>query len=366
MSASTLPTVAADPSLTDEQEAAMAAIDDFMADPDCQQFVLHGLAGTGKTTLLAHVARQYNHTALCCLTGKAASVLRDKTGLSTTTIHSYFYELLEAKKDEHGRQRLTFAPRHTSDELTDDIVLVDECSMVPLSIGQQLRRTGAKVLAVGDPGQLPPVTEAGYFTDPDISLRTIHRQALDSPIIRQAMAVRQGRSYAADGDDFRLLRGAGEAELAWADVLLCWTNRTRHRLNATARRLAGHIAPHPEAGEPLLCLKNAPRYGVFNGGIYPAAAPYRPGDDAISVVVDGRPRKIPRATFAGIPPQFDTAVFDVTTEFDYGYCLTVHKAQGSEWPRVLLVDEYHAPQHRREWLYTGLTRAARSIVVVPA
>ena len=76
-----LPPLIADVSLTAEQEAAMSAIDEFMADRRRQLFTLHGLAGTGKTTLLAHIARQYRHDALCCLTGKAASVIREKTGL---------------------------------------------------------------------------------------------------------------------------------------------------------------------------------------------------------------------------------------------------------------------------------------------
>src|SRR4029077_16192314 len=113
------------------------------------------------------------------------------------------------------------------------------------------------------------------------------------------------------------------------------------------------------AGEPLLCLKNAARYGVWNGGIYPAAAPYQPGDDTISVIADGRPVTIPPAAFVGMAPGFDDFAFEATTEFDYGYCLTVRKAQGSEGSRVLLVDEYRAPEPGREWLYPGLTRAAR-------
>ena len=107
------------------------------------------------------------------------------------TIHGYFYELLKAEKDEFGRKRLTFAPRHSGGELTGDVVLVDECSMVPISIGEQLMRTGAKVIAVGDPAQLPPIKEIGFFRTPDALLTEIHRQAWESPIIRQAMAVRE-------------------------------------------------------------------------------------------------------------------------------------------------------------------------------
>jgi exodeoxyribonuclease-5 len=354
------------PVLTDEQEAVMAEIDTFMANRHRQSFTLFGLAGTGKTTLLAHVARQYRHDALCCLTGKAANVLRDKTDIEAGTIHGYFYKLLKAETGEDGRKQLTFAPRHYCGELSNDVVLVDECSMVPRSIGEQLMRTGAKVLAVGDPGQLPPVNEAPFFTHADAMLRQIHRQAWKSSIIRQTFAVRQGNPYRADGSDFQVVPHATEAMFTAADVVLCWTNPTRRRLNELCRRIAGHTAPWPEADEPLLCLKNAPRYGVWNGGIYRAAADFRPGDTKISLVVDGDVVTIPNVLFAGRKPGFANASKDPTTAFDFGYCVTVHKAQGSEWPRVLLIDEYNRTQHRTEWLYTGLTRAARSIVVVPA
>jgi exodeoxyribonuclease-5 len=352
------------PALTEEQAAVMVDIDAFMADPHRQLFTLFGLAGTGKTTLLAHVARQHRHDALCCPTGKAASVLRDKTGLATGTIHSYFYKLVKAETGEDGRRLLTFTPRHTRNELFSDVVLLDECSMVPRPIGEQLMRTGAKVLAVGDPGQLPPVKEPAFFTEPDALLRTIHRQAWESPIIRQAFAVRHGKVYRADGPDFQVVPRTAEALLAEADVVLCQKNATRSRLNQLCRRIAGHTAPWPEAGEPLLCLKNAPRYGVWNGGIYRAAVNFSPGDAEISVVVDGDIVTIPNVRFAGGEQGF--ASFEPTTAFDFGYCLTVHKAQGSEWPRVLLIDEHNSTQHRTEWLYTGLTRAARSIVVVPS
>jgi exodeoxyribonuclease-5 len=351
--------------LTDEQEAVMAAIDRFIGDPCRQLFTVHGLAGTGKTTLLGHVARQYDHDALCCPTGKAASVLRAKIGLNASTIHAYFYKLLRAGIDDGGRERLTFAPRHDGGALSGELVLVDECSMVPHWIGAQLIRTGAKVIAVGDPGQLPPVRGRRFFTEPDTELRKIHRQAWESPIIRQAMAVRYGKPYRSDGPDFQIARSITKAQLVDADVVLCWRNETCSKINGLCRRLAGHTSPCPEAGEPLLCLKNAPRYGIWNGGIYLAAANCRPGDTEISLVVDGEIITVPDVLFCG---QDSTGSFEAeaTTRFNFGYCLTVHKAQGSEWPRVLLIDDYHTSRHRREWLYTGLTRAAQSIVVVPA
>jgi exodeoxyribonuclease-5 len=222
------------------------------------------------------------------------------------------------------------------------------------------------VIAAGDPGQLPPVNEAPFFTTVDVTLRQIRRQAWESPIIRQAMEVRAGRPYRSDGADFQVIGDFGEAELRWADVVLCWKNATRRRLNSICRRLAGHQAPRPEAGEPLLCLRNAPAYGVFNGGVYTLAADFPPGERMIRLIVDGRIVAIPNVIFAGQRPGFDDFTNEAITELDYGYALTVHKAQGSEWRRVLLVDEYQRPDHRREWVYTGITRAARSILVVPS
>jgi exodeoxyribonuclease-5 len=364
--ASVLPRVAVDPVLSDEQEAAMAKIDAFMADADRQLLVLHGCAGTGKTTLAAHAVRQYPEVGLHALTGKAAAVLRERTGVDASTIHSYFYKLRRAWRDEHGRQHLDFRPRHLHGTLQGHVVLVDECSMVPRSVGEQLLRTGVKVIAVGDPGQLPPIDEPQFFNTPDITLRAIHRQAAGSPILRQAMQVRRGVRYRADGDGFRVVHRTNLGMLAQTDAVLCHTNKTRRKLNRLCHRLGGHPTPWPEAGEPLVCLRNAPAYGIWNGGIYPAGAPVRPGDDMVCVRVDGAVVTIPNAAFVGEPPPADVSPpRSASVEFDYGYALTVHKAQGSEWPRVLLIDEYHRAEHWPQWTYTAITRAACSIVVVP-
>src|SRR3954470_3613203 len=116
--------------LTDEQETAMSAIGAFVADPRRQVFNLHGLAGTGKTTVLRHVAAQHGHAVLCSLTGKAASVLRRRSGLQACTLHSFFYRLVKANMDGHGRNVLRFERQHAGGELDGDLVLLDESSMI--------------------------------------------------------------------------------------------------------------------------------------------------------------------------------------------------------------------------------------------
>jgi len=326
-------------------------------------FNLHGLAGTGKTTVLRHIAAQYKHAVLCSLTGKAASVLRRRSGLQACTLHSFFYRLIVANKDARGRDVLHFERQHGDGQLTADLVLLDESSMIGDEIGRDLLATGAKVIACGDPGQLPPVKGQQFFSQPDVTLTHIHRQALESPIIRQAHAVRRGGLYAADGPCFRVANDGTDDDLRNADTVLCWRNRTRDYMNAKCRRVRGLWPPTPQREEPVVCLKNAPQFGVFNGATYTLLKPFLQGDTAIVVDVDGEPVEIPRITFRGIPSALPDDT-EATTLFDFGYAMTVHKAQGSEWDSVVLVDEYRRTEQRQAWLYTGITRAAVRILVV--
>ncbi len=349
--------------LTDEQAKAASAIETFIADKRADYFVLHGLAGTGKTTVLSHVAREHPHAKLCTLTGKAASVLRRKTDLPAGTIHSTFYQLERKERDAKGRVHLNWRERHKESDLHGELLLLDECSMIDDRMAQDILRTGTKIVACGDPGQLPPVKGAQFFHTPDFTLREIHRQALDSPIIRQAHAVRRGGAYEPDGDAFRIVRQAEDDDVRQTGAILCWTNRTKDAANAYARRLHGFWQPFPQVGEPVMCLKNVAEFGVFNGAVYTLLAPFIEGDHRITLDVDGTETAIPNVIFKGVGsslPDTDEPV----TSFDFGYAMTVHKAQGSEWPSVILMDEYRREECRREWLYTGITRAADRILIV--
>ena len=351
--------------LSDEQETAFARVLDFLGDREkWNPFSLQGLAGTGKTTVLAEVARDVPNAILCTLTGKAASVLRRKTGLDACTIHSAFYKLDEVSKDRAGRQVLRFDTVHDRGELADKIVLVDESSMLNHEMARDIIRTGAKIVACGDPGQLAPVTGTRFFRDADFELQTIHRQALESPIIRQAHRVRNEKPYQDDGEAFRVLskRGHSEEEILMADVILCYTNATRYAANLFARKVRGFWQNEPQPGEPVMCLKNAPAFGIFNGAVYTLERTFLTGDTDIYLDVDGVSTKIPWVTFAGIKGNIPDHVERVS-EFDFGYAMTVHKAQGSEWPNVVLIDEYHRREERASWLYTAITRAAERITI---
>ena len=352
--------------LSEEQKAALQNLIQFYETSSGPYFVMHGLAGSGKTTVLSHMARRFPGSMLCTFTGKAASILRLKTGLDAMTIHSAFYKLKKEKISEDGKRELIFSEAHYKGELSHALLLLDECSMINEAMAQDLIRTGAKIIACGDPGQLPPVEGKQFFSKPNIALQTIHRQALESPIIRQAHAVRQGNPYESDGDAFRVARH-GELtanEKLDADIILCWTNATKRAINRHVRELRGfQFMPHPQAGEPVLCLRNAPDYGIFNGAIYTLREPFMEGDTSIVIEVEGQGVRVPNVNFEGIKTGLSPGVKAITW-FDFGYALTVHKAQGSEWGNVILIDEYRRKEERKEWLYTGITRAANKITII--
>ena len=351
------------PKLSDEQESAASQIRNFIhTGRPGSHFTMHGYAGSGKTTVLGTIARENPSAQLCTLAGKAADVLRRKTGAAADTIHSVFYDLTEITKRDDGKEDMWWRKRFDKDELYGRLVMCDEVSMVPEEMARDMLHTGCKIVAVGDPGQLPPVKGQAFFIKPNVTLQKIHRQALDSPIIRQAHRVRLGMGYQADTDDFLVVPKPSPDQVDQADVILCWRNVTRNACNGIMRRKRGFLKEHPQEGEPVLCLKNAPEDGVYNGGVYTLTRDFRDGDRTIFVQVQGREREIERVRFEGMRDALDYE--RENTKFTYGYALTVHKAQGSEWDNVLLMDEYSMDEHRKEWLYTAITRAAKRIVVV--
>ena len=285
--------------LTLEQERAAQAVHDFISGETSKQtLVLHGLAGSGKTTVLTAIANEYPDAKLCAFTGKAASVLRGKSASDACTVHSLFYKLVDKGTDEKtGKRILYFRRVHSEGAMRGRVVLLDECSMIDAKTANDLLQSGAKIVAVGDPGQLPPVHGATFFNQPDITLTQIHRQALESPIIRQAHAVRENGSYQPDGADFQTVHTASDEQMLLADTILCWRKVTRHRINARMRSLLDCNLPYPMKGEPVLCLKNSHRYGIFNGCVYELARNFEPDDDAIYLLMDGVEVEVPKCVF---------------------------------------------------------------------
>ena len=355
-----------------EQDNALLAVERWRKAGESQVFRLFGYAGAGKTTLARHIAENAGgNVAFAAFTGKAAHVMRQKGCVGASTIHALIYRPASAEEDGEP----SFTLRYDAPASEADLIIIDECSMVDEDLGRDLLSFGKPVLVLGDPAQLPPVKGGGFFTEgePDFMLTEIHRQAADNPIIRLSMAIRQGESFDEQSDECRLLskREITTEAIMEADQILVGANRTRKRYNDRLRELHGHTDPSPEAGEKLVCLRNNKKKGLLNGGIWSVDRRMSPRGARVRFVV--RPEEggkavnvsVPRGFFLDGPESVPWSQRKGADEFDYGYALTVHKAQGSQWDNIVLFDEsYMFREHGARWLYTGVTRAAKRLLLV--
>jgi exodeoxyribonuclease-5 len=364
------------PVFTPHQDAALTAASDWYksARGSASIFRLFGYAGTGKTTLAKHIAEGVDGKVLfAAFTGKAACVMRSKGCRSASTIHSLIY-----KARESGEETPSFDLWHEAPASKAKLIIIDECSMVDAELARDLMSFDVPLLVLGDPAQLPPIQGGGFFTDaqPNAMLTEVHRQAQDDPIVRLSMEIRAGNRLAAgEYGETQVVRRADldPKRVLGADQVLVGRNATRRAYNARLRERRGFAEALPMAGDKLVCLRNNRRKGLFNGGLWvvkekPKARRQiirmhlNPDEDLGTrmVKVSVRPE-----CFTGSIEQFEWPQRKPYDEFDFGYVLTVHKAQGSQWDDVVLFDESGAfPDNRDRWLYTGVTRAAKRLTVV--
>ncbi len=408
-----------------QQERGLKEVSRWLSDPGNRQlFRLFGYAGTGKTTLAKHLAADVHGDVLfAAFTGKAASVLAASGAPNAQTLHSLIYhpkersrERLDELKAELTRWQQMLAedraeglpddPRKTDNiqRVTGEIraeernakrpdfslnlesklanaslLVVDECSMVGEEMAQDILSFGCPVLVLGDPAQLPPVKGTGYFTDakPDIMLTEIHRQARDNPIIELATRVRNGEGLPQGqyGESAVISRATPELAMA-ANQVLVGKNATRTATNRRMRELLGFTgSPFPLEGEKVVCLRNDREVGLLNGTLHTVLTDseelggyvnlrIRPEDypDADPLLVPAHPEH-----FNGDPEQIGYWDRRSAQEFTFGYALTCHKAQGSQWGNVLIIDEsrvFRSRDVQQKWLYTAITRAAERVTVV--
>jgi exodeoxyribonuclease V len=367
------------PVFTPHQDAALKAVAKWLRSKPGrgrtpQVFRLFGYAGTGKTTLARHLAQGVDgRVSFAAFTGKAALVMRRKGCAGASTIHSLIYRPVDTNVEQPSFMLWDEAPVSKS-----KLIVIDECSMVDAELGRDLLSFGVPVLVLGDPAQLPPVLGAGFFTaaEPDAMLTEVHRQAENDPIVRLSMQVRAGSRLAPGhyGATEVVPRSGFDPQRALAtDQILVGRNVTRRAYNARMRERRGLAEPLPVAGDKLVCLRNNRRNGLLNGGLWVVKerAVSRSKIVTMRIVPDegdgGRIIKVsarPECFLGGLEEvEWNRRKF--FDEFDFGYVLTVHKAQGSQWDDVVLFDESFAfPDNRGRWLYTGITRAARRLTVV--
>lgn len=360
-----------------QQDKALKAVKKWLVDPRAPQvFRLFGFAGTGKTTLAKEIEAMAKGLVLyMTFTGKAALVLRKKGCTDASTIHSSIYKV---KVDEATGEK-TFTLNPDSDVATASVVVVDEVSQVNEELGRDLESFGTKILVLGDTFQLPPVNGDGYFTskEPNILLTDIHRQAAENPIIRMSMDIREGRvlTPGAYGDSKIITRVELQREdVLGADQVIVGMNRTRQAWNGRIRHYKGLEGDRPQMGDRLVCLKNNRIKGLLNGSLWEPKTIGDPTTRNVKMTVASLddPKTIfpvdvetPIEFFRGDEKNIAWPIRKKADEFTFGWALTGHKSQGSQWDEVFVFDEsFVFREHAPNWLYTSITRAAERVTVL--
>lgn len=402
-----------------QQQSAIRTFADWIRggyNPDHPVLTLAGVAGTGKSTIAKHLMELVDGRVECCaFTGKAVRVMQTKGMPGAMTIHRLIYKsggpgatldqvtkataaladaeratLIDTEEVKRLRARLTVmtqgGPRFTLNQYDSPargaaLIIVDEGSMIDRRMGADLESFRVPILVLYDPAQLPPVANSeGYFTrrTPDVMLDEVYRQALDSPILRLATTIRTG------GRITREVWGSGckvvapgtidPSEVLAVDQVIVGRNKTRHATNAKIRRLLGRSADGtkllPVTNDRLVCLRNNYENGLVNGSMWTVQT----ATDCIDEWTIGLALQSPDdgaviGTSAWTPPllgdEVNSRFLDPDHDsFGFGYAITCHKAQGSEYRSVVVFDESAQFSDRRAWLYTAVTRASHELILV--
>lgn len=365
--------------------------------------VISGYAGSGKSTLVKFLVSALQipeeEVVYACFTGKACNVLQKKGNKNVCTLHRLLYE-------HRPKADGTFFRFPLPDIRPYKLVVVDECSMVSNELIQQLLKHKVYVIFLGDPFQLPPINPADdnhLLDSPHVFLSEIHRQAQESEIIRVSMDIRAGRPLSLlDGKDVKIINRSDlvDGMYLWADQILCAKNETRININNEMRALLGREGD-PQDGDKVICLKN--EWGILDTNKDPLV------NGTIGYLKDNFSRTMRYPFFINGGGTFETIQTSLITEtgsefkellmdkklilegtpgldwktkwalgknekyswmlpceFTYGYAITCHKAQGSQWDKVLVIEErfpFGQEEHQR-WLYTACTRASERLVIV--
>jgi exodeoxyribonuclease V len=357
-----------------QQAEAALMVKAWLKDPSAPQvFYLAGFAGTGKTTIANRLAEDVRNVLFAAFTGKAALVLAQKGCRPSSTIHSLIY-----KVDENQRTGLTrFVLNKDSELMNADLLIVDEVSMVGEDLAFDLLSFGIRVLVLGDPAQLPPVGGEGFFTkrEPDYMLTEVHRQAADNPIIRMSMDIRAGKTLQVSsfGESRVIPREALTSDMVLdADQVIVGMNKTRRAYNARIRDLLG-MSGRFSLDDRVVTLRNDQDRGLLNGALWRVRKVEFSGAETSDLIIEPddamavNHAKITthHAWLNGTEKELPWREQKEYQPVDYGYALSCHKAQGSQWGDVLVFDESRAfREDAAKWLYTAVTRAADRVIIV--
>jgi exodeoxyribonuclease-5 len=382
--------------LSQKQKNILSEILEWYKKDGRPYITLGGYAGTGKTTLmgyLSNILRRKNKKikiAFCSYTGKASRVLqrklRDTNSIRkydyTGTIHRLIYRPI---LDNNGE--IIGWERQDKGDFFYDLIIVDEASMVTADIWNDLLSFDKPILAVGDHGQLPPVQgNFNLMENPELRLEEIYRQQVNNPIIKVSEIARKYGEIPVEvfSKNVRKMdkkeRETGEFLESMFErydtdlMILTGYNRSRVKINQGIRQLLSFESPTPSQGDRVICLKNNHAEEIYNGMMGTILEVVENSMDSFNyfdaeIKLDDEKNtyygKISKEQFGkektlnDVPEGFDL--------FDFGYALTVHKAQGSQAKRVVVFEERFSrmdDEMWRRWLYTAITRAVEELYIV--
>lgn len=333
-------------------------------------FIISGFAGCGKTYTAKGIPEMLDLMMVSFLapTGKAARVLHD----SAQTIHSYLYMCEQDK--ETGELHFLKKPRH---EFFDQLLIVDEISMVNDDLMDDLRALNIPIIGLGDSAQLKPVNGDNSILDkPDIFLTKVYRNG--GGILELATDLRNGEDDLIKKYDSVYYRKAFYMDIKKYDedsIVICRFNSTRQKVNKMIRKQVYNYDSLLETGEKLMILNNDRDVGLFNGSIVELITIlYLNTTEGIGEIL------VKRDDGFNIPIKVDVDILlgreakpkrfrkknenkEPYLDVDYAYAITCHKSQGSEYEKVFLINQGQYFDDHQNWLYTAATRAKKKLYI---
>ena len=385
--------------LNEQQAQAIEALRKWWYNGSKQVFQISGAAGTGKTTLIRYLINEikleHDEVLFTAFVGKATLAMT-RNGLNAKTLHSAIcYCKDEPVLDENGNVVTEYNRRVTKRVFTRRrkidprirLIVVDEGSMVPAKMADWLLKFKVPIIVLGDLNQLPPVIGDSFFLkEPDVVLTQIMRQSSESPIPYFAQNVLQNGTKCLSpglqiGNKINVLSKANITPelLKDYDVIICGTNKTRNNLNTYIReRIYGRTQEYPVIGDKLICRENDWTFSVDDVYLINGLIGYVTDIDLESISdytmkIDFKPEFMDNEfknvtldrIYMGLSPNDKRFYRSNYHKFEYGYAITCHLSQGSQYNRVLVFNEsFGTAEERRKWLYTAVTRAIDKVTIL--
>jgi exodeoxyribonuclease-5 len=352
-------------------------------------FSMLGVAGTGKSSIIPFIIDELklneNTAAVCSFTGKAALVLKRRGISFAKTIHQTIYDIkINVLPD--GKKEVVFRRKKRLDKTK--LIIVDEASMIDQKIHNDLSSYRLPILYIGDPFQLPPISgNWNVMEQADFEIKTILRQAKENPIIRAADLIRRGEIIPYCSSELFTKIPHSKFEFGMLknyEQIAVGKNNEREEFNNRYRREILNIhGNNPQPGEKLVVLHNNYFENLFNGQCvflgehcsmtkqknqYYYHLEYIDELELTDVVcaLTSNGYKHGLFTLGLSTDDFSEHEKDII-HADFGYALTVHKMQGSQWNSVAVFDKgfgiWQKGLHER-WLYTAITRAKEKVLIV--